>query len=142
MSKKKINREITVKSTTENLSVIRDFINDQAARAGFDADDIHKIILAVDEACTNVIKHAYKFSPEGEITISTKIEKNKFVISIFDRGLHFDPNKIPEPDIIEYHKSKKIGGLGMYLMKKLMDEVRYNISTDSNQVILIKNLKV
>lgn len=142
MSKNKLNSEIVVKSTTDNLSVIRDFINEQAVKAGFDAEDINKIILAVDEACTNVIKHAYKFSPDGEISISTKIEKNKFVISIFDRGLHFDPNKIPEPDIVEYHKSKKIGGLGMYLMKKLMDEVKYNISKDSNQVILIKKLKV
>jgi len=141
LSKKRLNKKILIKSTTNNLSKVREFIQSVAADAGFSEEDIHKIVLSVDEACTNVIKHAYKYSPDGEISITTSKRKNKFIVSIFDTGLHFDPDKIPEPDILDYHKKKKIGGLGMYLMKKLMDEIHYNISSDSNQVILVKYLK-
>jgi len=138
LSGKKLNRKLTVKSTTDNLSRVREFIRGAASDSGFPEEDINKIILAVDEACTNVIKHAYKYSPKGEISITAKKEKNKLTISIYDHGYHFNPGAIPEPDIEELHKQRKIGGLGMFLMKKLMDEVIYNISSDSNQVILVK----
>ena len=58
---KKLERELIVKSSTDNLSLIRDFTKTAAADSGFPEDTIGKIILAVDEACTNVIKHAYKY---------------------------------------------------------------------------------
>ena len=61
------NKKLIVKSSTNNLSRIREFIHDAAKQCGFDTKTIGKITLAVDEACTNVIKHAYKYSPEGKI---------------------------------------------------------------------------
>ncbi|MGD8780774.1 MAG: ATP-binding protein [Ignavibacteria bacterium] len=139
---KNFKKEIVVKSSTDNLSRVRDFTKSAAENIGFSQDAIGKIILAVDEACTNVIKHAYKYSAEGVISVSVNFKKPKFVISITDEGTHFDPELIPEPDIKEYHKQKKVGGLGMFLMKKLMDEVKYkNLSDNRNQVILVKYLQ-
>jgi serine/threonine-protein kinase RsbW len=136
-----ITREITVKSSTDNLAAIREFIQNSALESGFSQEIVSKISLAVDEACTNVIKHAYKFSPDREITVHTKLEKSKFTILITDTGDKFDPNLIPEPNLKEYHKQRKVGGLGMYLMKKLMDEVQYNtLSGNQNQVVLVKYL--
>ncbi len=112
-----------------------------ALQIGFSEDVTGKIILAVDEACTNIIKHAYKYSPNGNIIISIKFADPKFEISITDEGNHFNPASIPEPDIKEFYKQKKVGGLGMYLIKKLMDEVQYSTLTENkNQVILIKYL--
>ncbi len=138
---KKIEKELVVKSTTDNLALIRSFTKKAAEESGFADETIGKIILAVDEACTNIIKHAYNFSPDGKITISIKFDSSKFSISITDEGIHFNPNSVPEPNIIEYYKQKKVGGLGIYLIRKLMDEVKYSTLTgNKNQVVLVKYL--
>jgi len=134
------NKKLIVKSSTDNLSRIREFIRDAAKQCGFDTKTIGKITLAVDEACTNVIKHAYKYSPKGDISIKVKFADSKLSITIKDIGLHFDPTLVPEPNIKEYYKQKRIGGLGVFLMKKLMDEVTYTINKSSNQVVLVKYL--
>ncbi|MCX6174444.1 MAG: ATP-binding protein [Ignavibacteriales bacterium] len=134
-------KELLIKSTTDNLAVIRDFIKSAANHCGFSEDTTGKIILAVDEACTNIIKHAYKNSPEGNIIIKIKFSDPKFSVSITDEGSHFDPNTVPEPNLREYYKEKRVGGLGMFLIKKLMDEVNYStLSGNKNQVILVKYL--
>jgi len=136
-----INKELTVKSTTNNLAIIREFVENIARESGFSNEIVSKISLAVDEACTNVIKHAYKFSPDREIKILTQFNDSKLTIRITDSGDKFDPNLIPEPNLKEYHKQKKVGGLGMFLMKKLMDEVQYHtLSGNQNQVVLVKYL--
>ncbi|KUO63339.1 serine/threonine protein kinase [bacterium BRH_c32] len=132
--------ELSVKSSTDNLSVIRDFIKNTALSLGYSNAAIGNIILAVDEACTNIIKHAYKYSPTGDIQIELNRIANKFIITILDSGIEFDPNLIPEPDIKEYYKQRRIGGLGMYLMKKMMDEVVYTKNKNKNQVKMVKYL--
>ena len=136
-----LEQQIVVKSSTDNLEKIREFTKNAALQCGFGEDTIGKIILAVDEACTNIIKHAYKYSPDGIINITISFNDSRFSISITDEGEHFDPTKIPEPDLREYYKQKRVGGLGMFLIKRLMDEVKYNtISGNKNQVVLIKYL--
>ena len=138
---KKYQNELTVGSSTNNLSAIREFTEKAAAESGFGKEDIGKIILAVDEACTNIIKHAYNYSEKGTITLNIKMQNSKFSISISDEGNSFNPELIPEPDIKEYHAQKRVGGLGMFLMKKLMDDVVYKtLPNQKNQVILIKYL--
>lgn len=137
----KIERELVTKSSTDNLAAIREFVENSARESGFSNDIVSKISLAVDEACTNIIKHAYKYSPDNEISILTKLENSKFTISITDSGQNFNPQLVPEPDLKKYLQQHKVGGLGMYLMKKLMDEVKYNtLSGNQNQVVLVKYL--
>ena len=138
--KKPFKKELKVKSTTDNLEIIRGFTKSAAELSGFSDEIVDKITLAVDEACTNIIKHAYKYSPEGDIIINIKSINGKFIISITDYGKDFDPSSVPEPDIQRYYQQHKVGGLGIYLMKKLMDEVNYNVSTKKNQVVLVKYL--
>lgn len=136
-------KELKVKSRTENLSLIRDFISTSAADAGITPDVVENIILAVDEACTNIIKHAYKSFPEGELIIKTKSTLSRFIISITDFGNTFEPDSVPEPDLQKYYRQKRVGGLGMYLMKTLMDDVKYvSIPGKHNEVLLSKNIKV
>jgi len=131
--------ELTVKSKTDNLSVVRDFIQSYASKCGLMENEISKIVLAVDEACTNIIKHAYKYSPDGDINIRINCFKNKFVVVITDTGNHFNPELIPEPNLQTFQKEKRKGGLGIFLIKKLMDEVNYkNLSGERNQVELVK----
>jgi serine/threonine-protein kinase RsbW len=135
-------KKLIVKSRTENLSQIRDFISSNAAEAGFSKDEIDNMILAVDEACTNVIKHAYKYSPDGDILIEIKYDRTAFTITIEDNGMSFDPDVVPSPDLQKYYREHRVGGLGMYLMKTLMDEVKYkSVPGKYNRVSLIKKIK-
>lgn len=133
--------KITVKSRTENLSEIRDFVKRTAEASGMIQDNIDKIMLAVDEACTNIIKHAYKSFPDGEINITISYSGKKFTVKIKDFGNSFEATSIPEPDLQKYYHEKRVGGLGMYLMKTLMDEVKYiSVPGKYNEVLLSKNI--
>jgi serine/threonine-protein kinase RsbW len=134
--------ELRVKSKTENLSEIRDFVSGSARDAGIAEVTVENIILAVDEACTNIIKHAYKLSPEGEIIIKIDYDEEKFTVMIIDYGKSFEPERVPLPDLQKYYREHRVGGLGMYLMKSLMDDVTYtSIPGKYNQVLLSKNIR-
>jgi serine/threonine-protein kinase RsbW len=135
------NKKLIVNSRTENLSSIRDFIASAAREVGIQEDTVENIMLAVDEACSNIIKHAYKSNPEGEIKIDLEYLNGKFTVIIQDQGSSFEPDLIPEPDLQKYYRQRRVGGLGMYLMKSLMDEVQYiTIPGKYNRVLLTKNI--
>lgn len=134
-------KELVVKSRTENLSDIRNFIHSAAKSIGFVDEAIDNIILAVDEACTNIIKHAYKFYPDGKIIIRLNYSNKKLTVEIIDYGSSFAPDTIPDPDLQQYFNQKRVGGLGMYLMKSLMDDVKYSsVPGKYNSVSLSKKL--
>ncbi len=133
--------KLNVFSKTENLSVIREFLRKFSLSAGFSKKEIQDIILAVDEACTNIIKHAYHSDPNGQINIELKFTNDLLSIKITDFGSSFRPEKIMNPDFPKYFEQKRIGGLGMYLMKTLMDDVKYtSVPGKYNQVYLSKQL--
>lgn len=141
-SKKNKTRELRVKSRTDNLSLIRDFVSENAINAGIEQSTVDKIMLAVDEACTNIIKHAYKSSPEGEIILNIEFDEERFTITIIDYGKSFEPDSVPLPDLQKYYREHKVGGLGMYLMKSLMDDVKYtSVPGKYNRVLLSKNIR-
>jgi len=130
---------LKIPSVTENLHLIRDFIIKIADNAGFNIENQEKIALAVDEACTNVIKHAYRFDSRRLIDIAIQTDAKKIKITITDKGGGFDINKIKDPDIKKYVKEARHGGLGIYLIKTLMDEVQYEFNPGvKNQVQLTK----
>jgi serine/threonine-protein kinase RsbW len=134
-------QSIRIDSRTERLIEVRQFVSDAARRFGFGDDEISKIALAVDEACTNVIKHAYKFDPTKKLTIKVKSHDNVFEVSIQDNGNQFNPAGIQAPDMKEYLAHYRHGGLGVYLMKSLMDKVEYTIQPGrQNEVRLTKYL--
>lgn len=104
-------------------------------------EDRENIILAIDEACTNKIRHAYNFNPSMDILISLEIKGKFFHAEISDWGEKFDPEKIPVPDLNENYRNQKKGGYGIYLMKKLMDKVEYKfLINGENKIILIKRI--
>jgi len=144
--KKHTARQLRILSTTENLELARRFVADSARQHGFDQDDIDKITVAVDEACTNIIKHAYKKAPNKEIDIEVRVEEpqrspRKFMIIIEDHGAPFDTTTYHAPDLQKYFKEYRVGGLGIFLMNKLMDEVEYTTGPGkSNQIRLVKYL--
>jgi serine/threonine-protein kinase RsbW len=134
-------QSLNIESRTERLIAVREFVSSAARNFGFGDEDVSKIALAVDEACTNIIKHAYKFDPAKSITITVRGRNATFEVVIQDYGKGFDPAKIPTPDMKEYLSHFRRGGLGVYLMKSLMDRVEYEIVPGKkNEVRLAKNL--
>jgi serine/threonine-protein kinase RsbW len=132
---------LKIQSQTEKLNLVREFISDAARKFGFDDESVNKIALAVDEACTNIIKHAYEFAPNREIELTVTTNDGKFEIVITDRGKSFDPQTIKVPDMHEYLTHYRKGGLGMHLMRSLMDKIEYKTyPAKKNEVRLIKYL--
>jgi len=132
---------ITIPSRTERLIRVREFVSTAARKFGFSDEDVSKIALAVDEACTNIIKHAYKSDPTKNISVTIKGRNGTFEIAIRDSGKDFDPAGVPSPDMKEYLAHYRRGGLGMYLMKSLMDKIEYDIKPGMpNEVRLTKYL--
>lgn len=129
-------------SQTGHLSEVRDFISVAAGEFGFSDEDIANISLAVDEACTNIIKHAYQNAPDKKIEISVVRSKGNFEVRIVDYGKKFDPTEIHPPDLRQNLAHHRRGGLGVYLMKRLMDEVEYSFQPGKhNEVRLVKYLQ-
>jgi len=132
---------LTVESRTERLIAVREFVSAAAKEFGFSDDEVSKITLAVDEACTNIIKHAYKYDPGKTIVVTVRGRNGSFEIAIMDTGRDFNPTAVPSPDMKEYLSHYRRGGLGMYLMKSLMDKVEYKIQPGQmNEVRLTKYL--
>lgn len=132
---------IKVESRTERLIAVRDFVSEAARTFGFGDEDISKIALAVDEACTNIIKHAYRSDPTKTIQVNVSADNGTFVVAIRDEGVRFNPVQVQPPDMKEYLTHFRRGGLGVYLMKSLMDKVEYAVVPgNANEVRLIKYL--
>ena len=139
-----IERKFTlqVPSSTENLALIREFIGSAAAQAGFDEKEIGKLELAVDEACANVIEHAYGHDVSKEVIIRVRLSDEMLSIDIEDTGNGFDPKLVDQEELEQLINKRKTGGLGMRLMKTLMDEVRYEIEPGKkNALHMMKRLK-
>ncbi|MBN2426332.1 MAG: ATP-binding protein [Calditrichaceae bacterium] len=131
--------QLKISSITENLEIIREFVRNLAIRAGFNDEISDQIVLAVDEACTNVIKHAHHYDARRLIELSVFIDKEKMKIIITDKGKGFDIKSLPRPDIKKYVHESKSGGLGIHLMRSLMDEVSFSFQPlKKNQVELVK----
>lgn len=128
---------IKIPSRTDNLDIIRVFIGDIARKAGFSDDAISEIELAVDEACANVIKHAYHYDASQHIDIIVETNSNKLIITISDHGQGFNPENLESPELrIQKHAR---GGLGIALIRKIMDEVTFNIHPGiRNEVRMVK----
>ncbi|MBK6507151.1 MAG: ATP-binding protein [Ignavibacteria bacterium] len=131
--------KIILTSSTKNLAKVRDFVGEQAAESGFDDSTINQIILSVDEACTNIIKHAHKYDENETIEVETSFEKGEFKIILKYKGKAFDPNGINNPNMKEYFSSFKVGGLGVPIMKKFMTKIEFDTkNSDTNLLTLIK----
>ena len=137
----KIEDSRSFKSTTTALSDVREFVNQHAASFGFDDKEVSEITLAVDEACTNVIKHAYRGNPDAQFEVRIVGSGIEFEVVVRDWGDSFDPERVPVPNIKEKVKRHRAGGLGIFLMRKLMDSVEYHGRDTSNEVRLVRYLR-
>ena len=130
--------EITVPSNPLYLKLIRQVVAETARMTGFEESDSQKICLAVDEACTNIIRHSYDGDQKQKIIVTFHLSEKKLVIELKDFGKKLDLTKIEKKNT----PRTKPGGLGVNLIVSIMDIVEYDKTSDKyNRVKLTKFLK-
>lgn len=133
-----IKHTLTIPSSTRHLEDVRQFVSTHAVAADFSDSVVEELKIAVDEACTNVIEHAYQGEGEHAVDIAIIITQDKLTVRIRDSGRAFDQSDYSEPNLIEYAKSRKAGGLGVHLMRRLVDRVEFRTRGDVNECCLVK----
>ena len=132
---------ICVRSEFTELQHIRDFILNQAIAFGFPEKEASNIVLAVDEACSNLIKYAFKLDDSQEFCIEIGNELNDFIVHISDQSNSFNPLDVDRPDMPKYFKELKRGGLGIHIMRSVMDNIEYSPSTRKSNKNILKLVK-
>ena len=125
----------------EYLDEIREFVGAIARDGGFSDKDVYNIQLATDEAASNIIEHAYEKISDGVLELSCGMRDDLMTIVLIDHGESFDPSEIPLPDLKADLSNRKIGGLGIFLMRKLMDDVHYEVKTNNSNVLTMTKRK-
>lgn len=119
----------------EFLDEIRDMVAEVARAGGFSEKAIYSLQLAADEAASNIIEHAYEGVTDALLFISCDMRNDEIVIVLRDTGKPFDPSGVKEPDLKVDLSERQIGGLGVYLMRKLMDTVRYESNSKTGNLL-------
>ena len=135
-----IKRSLTITNEIGQLSLLEEFIRSAAAEKGLGEELTNSLNLAMEEAVTNVILYAYPEGTEGRIDIDATVREDSLEFSISDSGSPFDPTAAPEADITLGVDERPIGGLGIYLVRKLMDSVSYERTDGKNKLTLTKKL--
>lgn len=140
--KSSLKEEIKVPAEMKNLALLRDFVVRVGKKHGFDDKVIASLKLATDEAVTNVIRHAYRdLGVRGMVTMRAIVKTNSLAIVLIDQGKTFDPRNAKAPNMQEYIKIGKKGGLGIFMLQKLMDEIEYHVTSEGNELRLVKYRK-
>jgi anti-sigma regulatory factor (Ser/Thr protein kinase) len=118
-----------------SLAEISEFIVKAAQAAGLDKRATYAVQMAVDEACSNIIEHAYKGGQSGQIECTYEISPETLTITLCDQGQPFDPTYASAPDLSAKLKDRASGGLGIYFIRKLMDSVEYCFADGCGNVL-------
>lgn len=127
--------KITFPAQFEFLDEIREFVAQVAREGGFIEKEIYSLQLAADEAASNIIEHAYEGVSHANIDITCDMRGDTLTITMRDTGATFDPSEVKHPNLKADLSERQIGGLGVYLMRKLMDEVRYESNPKTGNLL-------
>ena len=137
-----MNHHLTISCKKDNLTIIRNFISETLGQYEIEEIEKHKLILAIDEVCANLIIHANKCDAEESLEMDLDvIPKEQITFTIIDSGDGFDITKYQEPSMQELITSKRKGGLGLMLVKRIMDKIEFTTEKNHNICKLIKQLK-
>ena len=133
--------KITLPAVIENIDTATDFINDILENAGCSMRTQMQMDVALDELMSNVARYAYA-PEEGDITVSLEILNDplRAVLTLSDHGVPYVPLKKDDPDVTLTAEERQIGGLGIFIVKKSMDEMTYSYEDGQNIVTIVKHL--
>jgi len=132
---------LRVPSRTEFLAAIRDTTQRVAEIAGLDAGTAAQVALAVDEAATNVIEHAYAGADDRFVELDFECPPGELVVEIVDDGRRVDRRSLPRVDLRRYALERRRGGFGVHLMSRIMDRVSFRRRGRCNVCCMVKKLK-
>lgn len=135
-------KEMTIAATVENIGVVTDFVNEQLEALDCPMKAQMQIDIAIDELFGNIAHYAY--NPDvGEATVRVEVidEPLSVVITFIDGGVPYDPLAAADPDITLSAEERAIGGLGIFMVRKSMDEITYRYENGSNILSIRKNLR-
>ena len=130
---------LALPSETAYLGLVRELTKRMAEVAGFAEPVAERLALAVDEATTNIIEHAYKGASDREIEMRFEDRGKDFRVELVDTGQMVDPRAVPRVDLERYVSERRTGGLGVHLMEKIMDSVTFRRSARRNVCALVKH---
>lgn len=132
-------KEITLDATIENIWVLTDFVDELLDETDCPMKTKMQIDIAIDELFGNIAHYAYK-DGVGKATVRVEILENPKAVSItfIDSGVPYNPLEKPDPDVTLSAADRKIGGLGIFIVKKNMDDVQYNYCNGQNTLRIIK----
>ena len=131
-------KELTIAATVENIEVVTDFVNQQLEELACPMKAQMQINIAIDELFSNIAHYSY--NPEiGQATVRVEVMENPLAVSItfIDNGVPYDPLSKEDPDLTLSSEERQIGGLGIYMVKKSMDEITYEYK-DGQNILSIK----
>lgn len=133
-------QSLTVAGYYKNLARIGHYVDQVLAQANLDDRAAYAVHMAVDEACTNIIKHAYGGEGRGSINISYRIRPDGLQFTIYDHSdTDFDINHVPQLDTTAPLEKRQSGGMGVFFIHQLMDRVEYQSGTSrGNKLTLFK----
>lgn len=134
--------ELTIEARIENLGKVQEFVQKQLEQYGCSKKVLQKIDVAVDEIFSNIAQYAY--APDtGSMAVGVELiqEKRAVCVTFVDKGKAYNPLQAPDPDIDLPLDLRPVGGLGIYLVRKLMDEIRYTRNGNENILQVVKNLE-
>ena len=132
------NYHLEIESNPKNLIIVEEFVNYFAIDLNVDKEKIPGLLLAVTEASTNAIIHGNKSNESKLVRIDVTKEDHQLIIIVKDEGHGFDPHKIPDPT--EPENILKDSGRGIYLMRVYMDDIKFHITPEGTEIVLILNL--
>jgi anti-sigma regulatory factor (Ser/Thr protein kinase) len=134
---------LKVRAELSNVPLVIDCVTEAAREVGLDDHTLYQIQLAVDEACANVVQHAYEGSESGDMEVTCSLDEQGFSVCVRDWGQGFAPEHVPEPDPDAPLEERTLGGLGLFLMKQVMDSVHYSRRPGlGNELVFTKRLQV
>ncbi len=136
-----IQKSATFPARLDSLPAIVELAVEAAEVACLNARAIYGVQLAVEEACSNIIKHAYQGQGNGDIECTFIIEYHELTTILRDYGRPFDPGSIPQPDVTARLEERRLGGLGLYFMHQLMDVIHFEFTPDSGNILTMVKRK-
>ena len=136
-----IPKTATFPARFDSLAAIGECVTRAAEAAGLDARAVYAVQLAVDEACANIIEHAYGGEGRGDIECTCIVNNNGLTVILRDNGRPFDPTSVPEPDLCASLEDREVGVLGLYCIRQLMDKVRFEFTSDSGNLLTMVKRK-
>ena len=136
----KIERDITLPNNIEDVPLLNDFIDSVCEELTIDPAVTMSLNLAIEEAVVNVMQYAYPQGTAGDVQVIAKADDHQLTFTLIDAGIPFDPTAMKEADITLSAEERPIGGLGIHLVREIMDAVNYNRKDDKNILTLTKNI--